>query len=526
MPLLLACASRRRRVTKYMNVSTKNQSPWAGAAALRSATAFVGFALLGLLLSMAIFRLFARFGVAGTSVLVVAIPFAVVIAAGALPELIGGARSLARSFGWQEWVWALLFISAMTFEVRNLHETLNQPLDKFVAVRLGAELIVAMILAWRIVSGKSSLQYLFTGVPRFLAVYGLVCLASTAWSIVPIWTFFKAAEYSLDVVAAALIFESATTSEDFLKVLNWTWIVYALETGWAWLGGIVSPATAWDDLGRLSSVFPYVGPNGIGSTGAVLALVGISRLLWHDRRGVSRSWYWAVIAYGFASMYVSHTRHAIGGFVLGLIVILILAKRTWLLLALSSTVIPLLALTPIGAAVVTYLRRGQDDAAIRALTGRTDFWGVAWEQLSHHPLTGLGAYAGGRFAVMEKIGRAEAGSVHSDWVEILVGTSFWGVLALAVVVVGSGWFLFRGSISRRLSGLERDMAVECAGVWAMLTLHSFFNDEFTLHPPLMFMAVIGFAELLRRRFKTIEVAEPRRARPGPEVPSPLIRSHA
>jgi len=508
-----------------MGVTVKNHNQRLGGVAFRSATAFAGFAVLGLLLSMAIFQLFARFGVAGTTAMVVAIPFALVIGAGALPELVRGARSLSRSFGWQEWLWALLFISAMTFEVRNLHEAMSQPLDQWVAVRVGAELIVVVIMAWRISSGKNSLKYLSHGLLAPLALYSLVCLVSTTWSVAPFFSFVRSAEYALGVMAAALVFESAPTAEDYLRIVNWTWTVYALETGSAWIRAVVSPSTAWDDLGRLSGVFPMVGPNGIGSTGAVLILVGVTRLLWHDRRGVSRSWYWAVIVYGVASLVVSHTRHAVGMIVLGLAVVLMMKNKKWILFALTSFVVPLLMLTSIGPTVETYMRRGQDNAEIRALTGRTEFWGLAWEQLSRHPLTGLGSWAGGRFGVLDKLGRADAGSLHSDWVEILVGTSFWGVLTMAAAVIGTAWYLLRGCVSRHLSDLERDLSIECTGVMAMLTLHSFFNDEFSMHPPLMFLAVLGFAELLRRRFKALEVAEPGRVRVGREASASFAPSH-
>jgi len=210
-------------------------------------------------------------------------------------------------------------------------------------------------------------------------------------------------------------------------------------------------------------------------------------------------------------MVVSHTRHAIFGFILGLAVILILTKRKWILFALASLATSLLALTSAGGVVATYLRRGQDNDALGGLSGRTDFWSYAWEQLSHHPLTGLGAYAGGRFGVLEKIGRIDTGSLHSDWVEILVGTSFWGFFAMLAAVIGTGWFLLRGRFSLRLSALERDLTVECIAIMSMLTLHSIFNDELAWHPPLMFLSLLGFAELLRRKLRTLDASFPARA---------------
>jgi len=493
-----------------MSVSSKHVHSWPGATALRSTTAFAGFALLGLLLSMGFFQLFARFGIGGTTGLVVAVPVAVVVVAGALPALIGGVRSVGRSFGWQEWLWMLLFISSMTFEVRNVHETMNAPLEanKWLALRLGSELIVALLLAWRVVSGKNSLKYLFAGLIGFVSLYCLISLASTAWSVVPLFTLYKVMEYSLDVVAAAFLIESSNTPTDFLRVLNWTWVLYALETANAWVGAVISPATAWDDTGRLYGFYPMVGANGIGTTGGVLTLVGISRLFWRDRRGSSRAWYWAVIVFGVASMAAARTRHAYASFLVGLIIILVLAKRRWLGLVLLGATTPLLMFTPVGTFVVEYMRRGQTDEDLRGLTSRVDFWQYAWQQLALHPLTGLGAYAGGRFGVLEKLGRGKAAALHSDWAEILTGTSFWGVIPMLLAVVGTCWFLGKGASSPRLNALERDLSVECAGVMGMLILHSFFNNEFTWHSPLYFLAMLGYAELIRRRLRAEEHTAP------------------
>jgi hypothetical protein len=479
---------------------SRNNDGSTGAAALRSVAGIVCFAVLGLLLSFLSYPLFARFGL-GAVVVVLAVPVLLAVSVRAVPEFVSGLRSLRRSFGWREWSWLLLFVSAATFEVRNVHETLAQPLNGWAVLRLGPEMIVAVILAWRIAGGKSSLRYLFTGLPGRLAVFCLVALVSTTWSIVPIWTFYKSAEFLLDVTVAALIFESARTTEDWLKVLSWTWIIYAMETSIAWIGLVVSPADAWDDMGRLRALYPMVGANNIGTTGALLTLVAISRLLWRDRRGTDRAWYWAVFIFGMATMVLAQTRNAIAGFLVGVPLILIFARRKRIGVALVGLGTPLLMLSPMGTVIWSYLRRGQSDEAIQGFTGRMEWWQYAWEQLSFHPLTGLGAFAGGRFGVLARMGSADAAYLHSDWLEIAVGTSFWGILAFVWVVAGVWWYLCRGSSATRSGSLERDLSVECIGVMGMLTVHSFFNNELCWHPPLLFLAVLGYAEFLRRRMK-------------------------
>jgi hypothetical protein len=68
--------------------------------------------------------------------------------------------------------------------------------------------------------------------------------------------------------------------------------------------------------------------------------------------------------------------------------------------------------------------------------------------------------------------------------------------------------------------------VECLGVMALLTLHSFFNDELAWHPPLMFLALLGYAEFLRRKLKTDESASPARAVSRPGMRAPFFESPA
>jgi O-antigen ligase len=509
-----------------MRTSAESQEGWYPRPTWQSTAGVAAFAVLGMVLSLFTFPLFRRFGFAAV-VMVIGTPFLLALFVRAIPELFSGLQAVRKSFSWREGCLALLFLSAATFAVRNVNTAVSQPLDALAALRFGPELIVAVILASRIASGKSSLKYMLSGVPACLTLFCLVSLLSTLWSIVPIWTFFKSGEFLLDVTLAAVIFQSATRAEDYLKVLNWIWILYAVETLIPWVGAVVSPATAWDDLGRLRADIPLVGPNNIGATGAVLALVAISRLLWHNRRPAERAWYWSVFIFGMASLLVAQTRNAIGGFLLGLPLVLLFANRKWVVAALAGLGVPLLLLTSASTIASTYLRRGQSDEEVQGLTGRMDWWNYAWQQVSFHPWTGLGMYAGGRFGVLARMGRAEAGYMHSDWLEVAVGTSFWGILTLLAAVLGSWWYLCKGALCRRLSALERSLAAECIGVMAVLTVHSIFNDEFCWHVPLLFLGVLGCAEMLRRRMKdTARRFVPWNATTRPDLYSPVLGSRA
>ena len=134
-------------------------------------------------------------------------------------------------------------------------------------------------------------------------------------------------------------------------------------------------------------------------------------------------------------------------------------------------------------------------------TGRFIWWKVAWQQLIQHPLTGLGAFAGGKFGVLAKLNLWDATYLHSDWLEIAMGTSFWGLTVFLVAVLGTWWFLFKCIRTFSFSFFERQLAIEAIGIIALLSVHSFFNNELSFHPALMFLVVLGYAELLRRKAK-------------------------
>lgn len=467
---------------------------------VRRIAAFLGFVLLGLPLCHLLFPVFERFGLLGAILIVVMAPLALITFVFAIPHLLQAVRSMAAKFTWWHWLFLLLFLSNVTFRIRSYQEARAQPLDAWGALRIIPEVVVGIVLGLRVTSGKTSLKRLFSGLPGALVLFSVIGIVSSCWSVYPAWTFYKSTEYLLDVTVLVAIVDAVHTPGDYVSVLDWTLTVYALETLTAWAGTVFWPATAWDSMGRLQSTSPSIAANSIGTTGAALALVAISRLLSIDGKKADRPLYAVVLVFGIVSMIAAQTRNAIGGFLFALPFVLILAGRKRIALGLATVVIPLLLLTSAGNVVETYLERHESRDILMTATGRTDYWGVAWEQLSQHPLTGLGAFAGGKFGVLAKL-NLNLSYLHNDWVEIAVGTSFWGLIAFLAAFLGAWWFLFRYVRDRRFSLFERQLTIEVIGLLALLSIHSFFNNDLSYHPPLLFLAVIGYAEVLRRNAK-------------------------
>jgi len=82
---------------------------------------------------------------------------------------------------------------------------------------------------------------------------------------------------------------------------------------------------------------------------------------------------------------------------------------------------------------------------------------------------------------------------------VLTGSSFWGLLPFAAAVIGTWWIIGRSYSDRSLTADERQWLPEIAGVFGAITVRSFFNVEMCWHAPFLFLAIVTYAEFLRRK---------------------------
>ena len=139
-----------------------------------------------------------------------------------------------------------------------------------------------------------------------------------------------------------------------------------------------------------------------------------------------------------------------------------------------------------------------------SFSGRLEWWEVAMHQFLNYPLTGLGMWAAARFGVLAKLGFTQTATIHSDWVEIIVGTGVWGVM-LVVAIMAIAWrVLIKNIINTRLDMEDRQLAFEAMAVLAVASTRMFFGTDLSLHPPCHFFVALGAAEFLRRKLKRQE----------------------
>ena len=434
---------------------------------------------------------------------------ALILGAAALRQAAKTARAfLSTSVRWWHVLWMLSFVSALVFRIRMASDIASDPLDGWAIFRVVIDMLVAFVLLARLALRRTHwLGSMFRGVLGALSVFGLICIASTAWSVFPPWTLYKSVEIMVDFALLATILETIDSISDFRDLFNWTWALYGVALVTVWMGAAIWPQEALYgekfDVGtlglRLEGVMPALSSNDVGTFAAIIGLLALARLLPISEERFERSWYGLLLVASVITMVCSQTRTAITGFLAGVFLIMLFTRRRGMGTLLTFVVTPLVGILTMGGLVWSYLERGQTVTQLASLSSRANWWSFAWQTYLERPLLGFGAYAGGRFAVLAKLGLGGTSTMHSDYLEILVGTSFWGMIPFLVALLGTWWLLLRFVWDSSSDPQQRQLAFEGVAILALLTFRSVFMTMLTWHPPLHFLAILGYGEFLRRR---------------------------
>ena len=431
------------------------------------------------------------------------------------PSAIRGAwtniSSLVESFRWWHWLILLAVLGSLDYRLKvyDVADIASDPVDTSVKIRLACDSLVGIILMIRLVSEKTLwLRPLFRGLFGLLTLFVCISLTTTMWSVKPYWSLYKSAEYGLDVILIVAIVSSVRSLQEYKLLFNWVYGLIGALLVLAVVEAAFFPRLAFDygpmgtlTMPELTGVFPAQAPNGLGTYGAILGIVALCRLLAKGEDAGNRGWYQVILGFGLLSMFLTEARSAIGAFVATVILYLILSRRLVagaILTALSGLVV---VASGLGTALLDYMMRGQSALQFQQLTGRTEVWAYAWQKILERPMLGWGAYAGGRFVVLPIMQRTGQVDVDSTIVETLLDTGIPGLLALLLVVGVALYFLFRGFRSKRLNLADHNLSLECLLVLSILTMRCVFVSNLTRHPGLPFIAIVGFAELMRRRLK-------------------------
>lgn len=263
-----------------------------------------------------------------------------------------------------------------------------------------------------------------------LVVYLLISAVSTVYSAAPLVTAAKAVELGAGLAPVVAI---ALGERPAYRLRGALYLVLALMASLqvvALVGFFLLPGTFASFQSRPGFVLaetmvsPFSHSNALAAQGALLAVFclagGLSGLL--SRR--------VAIVGGLASLatvVLASGRQGVAIALAGGAAVLWGQRRTLFLTLLGP-----------GLVFLGYIYR---DALFEALarnrprnftnfSGRLYWWEAAIEAWSAHPWTGWGYSAGGRFVALASLGRGSTSSVHSGYLEALVGVGVFGLAAL------------------------------------------------------------------------------------------------
>jgi len=358
------------------------------------------------------------------------------------------------------------------------------------------------VLLWRLIMRRGQwVRSLLSGTILVMALFPIAGMISTGWSVYPAWTLYKSIELFIDIAVLAAIVAEISSAAGLKSLFDWTWLLWTVVQCSVWAGAAIAPRLAFlrtPGAMRLSlnGVMPAISSNGVGHIAAILAVVALSRLL--DRARTQPLPYWLLLAASLATLILSQTRSALLGFAVGAMLVMLLSRRAGVFFATAVAGVIVLLGTSAASAVVEYVKRGQDAHLLQSLSGRTDWWSFAWQRFLERPFTGYGAFAGGRFAALAQMGDQLTSSVHNTYLEAILGLGIFGVIPVLTCLTMT-WSRLLASFSRLANAVvERSLAMEAVGVLAVLTVRSVFTTDLIWHPALPWLAILGYAELLRR----------------------------
>jgi O-antigen ligase len=443
-----------------------------------------------------------HFGYATTFWLVCGLPVGVFVLSALLPTL-SKLKSLTLQLRWWHFAWFLIFLSGLVFRIRDVETIEAHLLDFWALYRIVlAGIVVVMLLGRLVIRHTPWIRSLVRGLIGLLSAYVLVCILSTLWSVYPLWTLYRSAEYLVGVCLIAVIIVSIKTVQEFKTLFDWTWVLTGFLTITVWLGIVIWPEQAVSHgvglIGiQIQGVLPAVASNGVGDLGAFLGIITLSRLLFPTKH---RRVYWIAFLISMLTLVLSQSRTPLMGFLLALPLVLFACRRIGILVLSAILILALLYQSIAGDLFWQFFLRGQTHEEFASLSGRVGWWEAGWPLFKERPLTGHGAYAAARFIVLAGLGATRTGSLHNTWIEVLVNTGIVGLSILFLCILGIWIVLLRFLPQTANDLLVHRLQVEAIGVLAVLSFRSFFTAGFIWHSDLAFLLVLGYAEFLRRYY--------------------------
>jgi O-antigen ligase len=428
-----------------------------------------------------------------------------------LPVAVAKVRALAAKANQLDLMWFLLFASLNLGSMRTAGELADEPVDTVRLMRISLLLVIECWIVASILIRKRPLASLFRGVHRFMVLYTIVALLSMFWSPNPGLSAWKAFEVLVDVSFICFLISTPNWKKHLAGLWNLTWFMVMLLICSVWVGVALFPSRALQVYSgallkrQLHGAVLTLNPNSLGQMAALVSAVAIIRFL-YSKKEQSRILYIWVSGFAFVTLVFSQARTSFVAFVCALGFILILSRRQALVpIAMTVIILMLLSLMALPAAteaLYSYLIRGQNAELLFSLSGRTYYWGLAWELVKQAPMQGYGFYAGHRADAIK--GLSIYSNLDNTYIEILQNIGILGLLPILLAFTIT-WkrilkFLIASYHKRRCCN---SLAVELFAVLFIITIRSITGPSFQNHHwnLLFFLLILAWGECIKKMSK-------------------------
>jgi O-antigen ligase len=337
-----------------------------------------------------------------------------------------------------------ILIASLGLRARTADDLTSNPLDFVGMLRLACTGLAFLLGAIAIISARGRMRETVTNRPlRVYMIYAAVALLGVLVSVSPALTAYR----SFELVAAIVVIAGAyrTAGKEALirleGLLYW-WIVLLLVT--VWVGVALFPALTVLRINspipyQIQGVYPAVTTNTLGALAVFLFFWSVGRWLAPaSERGPRRSVAAAIAAFGFVTLIASQYRTGYAAFMLGIALLFFLRGRKVLAgFGVTALVVGTIMGSRIASEATPILLRGTTAERAAQLNGRLSWWALALPIWRESPIIGGGLRTASRLLVLGAAGFGATSTVHSTWIEALVGTGVLGVAALLIFILMS-----------------------------------------------------------------------------------------
>lgn len=347
-------------------------------------------------------------------------------------------RGVRHSFLTVEVPMVLLLLGTLVFRVRSAQDIAVDPLDPAAQLRVALMVMGLALGGIALISpaqAASSVVRSMTLPMRIYAIYVVVVFVGAPLSVNAPLTIYRGIELTsmLVVIAGARKSVGIDATRRIGDLLYWFGVAL-IGTVWAGVALFPQEAVKTYFLNRevrwnfqISGVFPEISANGVGILAVVIAVWSFTRVA----SGRSRPFVgYSISIVAVGTLIAAQYRTGYVALVAAVGVWLWIHRRWgWLTVAAAAGTMFVLFASSTILAVAPYVLRGTAEQAA-GLSSRLYWWSAAIPVWESSPLLGRGLLTGTRYEVLEPLGLTTTSSIHSTWIEALVGTGVVGVMLL------------------------------------------------------------------------------------------------